>query len=171
MELTGSGRSDAAECITIRQTALGGKKPIQISFVILLHLIAVNERSASLAKAHPRSPATSTYGETAGSRDPAAVRVGWQAGNRRSVEDSRRLLKLPGVSIHFISLARVLPDPTGSKSRAINQSAELDSGSGPIHDRNRAGASIRARTACLRLPQVVTIRVRNDHLSPLLLER
>jgi len=33
------------------------------------------------------------------------------------------------------------------------------------------GASIRARTACQRVPQFVTIRIANDHLCPLLIGR
>jgi hypothetical protein len=64
----------------------------------------------------PRVPCTVPRGETAGSSDPAAVGEGWRAEGRRLVQDASRVHTL------FL-LARVSPDLTGSKCRAINQSA------------------------------------------------
>ena len=40
-----------------------------------------------------------------------------------------------------------------------------------VHDRIRAGDSLRARTAYLASRRVGTIQVRNDHISPILMER
>src|SRR5664280_1103409 len=72
----------------------------------------------------PRVPCTVPRGETAGSSDPAAVGEGWRAEGRRLVQDASRVHTL------FL-LARVSPDLTGSKCRAINQSAGRNFGSRP----------------------------------------